>query len=206
MATSGWQVSGEYFETCNCDFICPCIGTNMLAQPSKGDCTFAMVYHVERGQYGGERLDGLSFVVVGNTPGAMANGNWSVGVIVDERATQTQRDALAAIASGKGGGPMASLGSLVTKFLGVEARPITFQKDGLGRSVSVPGLLDEAIEAVPSAVTKGEPIYLDNTAHPANPRIALAHATRSHLHGLGLNWDDTSGQNNGHFAPFDWRG
>ena len=206
MATSGWHVSGEYFETCNCDFICPCIGTNMTAAPSKGDCTFAMVYHVERGQYGGERLDGLSFVVVGNTPGAMADGNWSVGVIVDERATQAQRDALAAIASGQAGGPMAGLGPLVTKFLGVEARQIIFQQEGLGRSASVPGVLDEAVAGVPSAVREGELVYLDNTMHPANSRLALAHATRSHLHGLGLDWDDDSGKNNGHLATFEWRG
>ena len=206
MATSSWQVSGEYFETCNCDFICPCIGTNMAAAPSKGDCTFAMVYNVERGQYRGERLDGLSFVVVGNTPGAMADGNWSVGVIVDERATQAQRDALAAIASGQAGGPMGGLGPLVTKFLGVEARPIIFEQEGLSRSATVPGVLDEAAVGVPSPVREGEALYLDNTLHPANSRLALAHATRSHLHGLGLSWDDDSGKNNGHFAPFDWRG
>ncbi len=41
--------------------------------------------------------------------------------------------------------------------------------------------------------------------HPANARVALARATDSHLHAFGLNWDDTSGKNNGHFAPFDWR-
>jgi hypothetical protein len=41
--------------------------------------------------------------------------------------------------------------------------------------------------------------------HPANARLALAKATGSHLHAFGLDWDDTSGNNNGHFAPFNWR-
>jgi hypothetical protein len=41
--------------------------------------------------------------------------------------------------------------------------------------------------------------------HPASARLALAKATASHLHAFGLDWDDTSGNNNGHFAPFNWR-
>jgi hypothetical protein len=72
-------------------------------------------------------------------------------------------------------------------------------------SVSIPGVLDQACEGVPSALDASQPMYIDNTLHPANARLALAHATRSHLHIFGLDWDDTSGQNNGHFAPFNWR-
>jgi hypothetical protein len=42
--------------------------------------------------------------------------------------------------------------------------------------------------------------------HPANSRLALARATRSHLRAFGIDWDDESGKNNGHFAPFAWKG
>jgi hypothetical protein len=42
--------------------------------------------------------------------------------------------------------------------------------------------------------------------HPANSRLALATSRGSHLHAFGLDWDDTTGRNNGHFAPFAWRG
>ena len=52
----------------------------------------------------------------------------------------------------------------------------------------------------------GETLVLDNGAHPANPRLALAHATASHVHAFGFDWDETSGRNNGHFAPFSWQG
>jgi len=48
--------------------------------------------------------------------------------------------------------------------------------------------------------------YLCPCLPPANARLALAHATRSHVHAFGLDWDDTSGRNNGHFAPFFWQG
>ena len=109
MATPTWQVSGQYYETCSCDFVCPCLPGGMTVRPSKGSCTFAMAFEVSHGTYGMVSLDGLGFIVLGFTPGAMANGNWSVGLIADERATDEQREAITAIASGAAGGPMAAL-------------------------------------------------------------------------------------------------
>ena len=138
-----------------------------------------------------------------HTPGAMIAGNWTVGVIVDERASAEQREALAAIGSGQGGGPMAALGPLVGHFAGIEAKPIRIESTGMRRSVSIPGALDIAIEGIAGA-KQTEPIYLDNVGHPAASRLALAKASRGHMHAFGINWDDTSGKNNGHFAPFSW--
>ena len=89
--------------------------------------------------------------------------------------------------------------------LGAEAKPIHFEKNGLSCSVSIPGMLDQAVEGVASAVKQGEPLYIDNTVHPANARLALAKAKRSHLHAFGIDWDDATGRNNGHFAPFSWQ-
>ncbi len=200
-----WQVSGEYFETCNCDYLCPCITSNLTQRPTYTHCEFAMLYHIDKGRFGDTALDGLSFVIVGSTPDVMGAGNWAVGLIIDERANAQQREALTGIGSGQAGGPVSALGPLVTKMLGVEFKPIRFEKNGLARSVSVPGLLDEAVEGMPSPTKPGEPLYADNTLHPANTRVALAHATRSHLHAFGFNWDQTDGKNNGHFAPFDWQ-
>ena len=137
------------------------------------------------------------------SPGAMIAGNWTVGVIVDERATAPQREALVAIGSGQGGGPMAAVGPLVGTFAGVETKPIRIERSGMRRSVSIPGMLDIAVEGIPGA-SPTEPIYLDNVGHPAASRLALAKASRGHMHAFGINWDDTSGKNNGHFAPFAW--
>ena len=65
-------------------------------------------------------------------------------------------------------------------------------------------MLDEALEGMLGA-NGAEPLYVDNVPHPVNSRLALAHATRSHVHAFGIDWDNTSGRNNAHFAPFDWR-
>jgi hypothetical protein len=205
MATA-WQVTGEYFETCSCDYLCPCLPASLAARPTKGHCYFAFAFRIDQGRYGGVGLDGLCFAVVGYTPGVMAEGNWSVGVISDERASAEQREALVAIGSGQAGGPMAAVGPLVTTFLGSEAKPIQFKKDGMRRSVSIPGVLDQELEGVAGGANPAEPMYIDNSMHPANPRLALARATRSRLSAFGLTWEDTSGRNNGHFAPFRWQG
>jgi hypothetical protein len=179
----------------------------LAAEPTNGSCTFAMAFQIERGSYGTVSLDGLGFVVLGLTPEAMGKGNWSVGVIADSRASAEQRDAITAIASGSAGGPMAALSPLVGKFLGVESAPIRFDRSGAKWSVTAAKLVDMAAEGAmginPDAT---EPLYLDNTGHPAATRFALAHASRSHVEALGLNWHDTSGKNNGQYAPFSWRG
>jgi hypothetical protein len=202
--TPAWRVQGQYFETCSCDFLCPCIWSNLSARPTQGSCTFALVHHVETGHFGDVRLDDLNFVVVGRTPEAMGKGNWSVGLITDERASPEQQQALVTIASGQAGGPMAMLAGLIGTFLGAEAQPIQFRQDGLRRSATAGHALDQGLEAATGA-NPSEPIFIDNVGHPANTRLALAKATHSHVHAFGVDWDDTSGQNNGHFAPFDWQ-
>jgi hypothetical protein len=201
-----WKIAGDYFETCTCDYLCPCLPSNLAAAPTKGHCLFALIFRIDEGSHGGTTLDGLSFAVVGYTPGMMGAGNGSLGVVVDERGDEEQRKALAAIATGQAGGPMAAMAPLLTKFLGVEARPIRYSGNGLKRSVEIPGLVDQALEGTPSLSKPGEGMYIDNGAHPANSRLGLAHATRSHVHAFGFDWDDTSGRNNGHFAPFSWQG
>jgi hypothetical protein len=205
MANIRWQVSGEYFEACSCDSVCPCPTSGLAARPTKGSCDAGLVLRIERGQHGDTRLDGLAFAVLLHTPGPMIQGNWTVGVVVDERASAAQREALTAIASGQGGGPMAALGPLVGRFAGVEAKPIAIQSSGMRRSVSIAGALDLEVEGIAGARAE-EPIYLDNVGHPAASRLALAKASRSHMHAFGIDWDDTSGRNNGHFAPFAWSG
>src|SRR5687767_9491335 len=143
MAHPAWQVSGEYFETCSCDYVCPCILTNFAAKPTKGECTFAMAFQIARGRFGDVTLDGLGFAIVGSTPGVMGEGNWRVGLVIDERATAAQEEAITAIGSGQAGGPVAAVGPLVGTFLGTEKKAIRFEKSGINRTATIPGVLDQ---------------------------------------------------------------
>lgn len=206
MPDTKWRLVGEYFETCNCDYLCPCPTSHLTARPTKGGCDAAAAFQVKDGRFGDVALDGLAFVVLIRTPGPMADGGWTVGLIVDDGASAEQRDALTSIVSGEAGGPMARVAALCETFAGVESAPVRFEGAGMRYSVSVGDLVDQAIEGVAGAANPGEPIYIDNIGHPVNSRLGLAKATRSRVHALGIDWDDTSGGNNGHFAPFDWQG
>ena len=171
MATPAWMVSGQYYETCSCDFVCPCLPGQLAVNPSRGSCTFAMAFQIDRGRYGSVSLDGLGFIVLGFTPEAMGKGNWSVGLIADERASVDQREAITAIASGAAGGPMSALSGLIATFLGVESAPIRFDRNGAKWSVKAASMIDMAAEAAmginPNAT---EQLHLDNT--DILPRIA----------------------------------
>lgn len=201
-----WSISGHYMETCNCTFLCPCITSNLSARPTEGDCKAAIALQIDKGVKDGIPLDGLSFVVMLHSPGAMAQGNMTVGLIVDDSASDQQVDAISAIATGSVGGPMAALAPLVSKIAGVERRPIRFEEDGLNYTVSAGELLEQACEGIASAADPKQAICIDNTAHPVNSRLSLAKATRSRFHVFGINWDDATGTRNAQFAPFAWAG
>jgi hypothetical protein len=206
MASPAWNVSGQYYETCSCDFVCPCIPGGLAVRPTTGSCTFAMAFAIDRGSYGAVSLDGLGFIVLGFTPEEMGKGNWSVGLIADERATAEQRDAITAIASGAAGGPMAALSGLIGKFLGIESSSIRFDRSGAKWSVKASNLVDMSAEGVRGInPSSAGPIHLENTGHPAADRFALARASTSRVQALGLAWEDGSGKNNGQYAPFSWR-
>lgn len=201
-----WRIKGEYMETCNCTYLCPCIYTHMTARPSEGDCKVAIAMRIDEGQKDGVDLAGTAFVVMMMSPGPMADGNMTVGLIVDDKASDAQVAAIGEIASGAAGGPMAGFAPLVGHMAGLERRPIRFESDGRTARVSAGELVDQAVEAVMGGADPARPIHLDNTAHPVNHRLALARASHARLDGFGIRWEDDSGSRNGHFAPFNWAG
>jgi len=205
MAEQKWAVRGEYMESCNCDYLCPCIYTNPQAPVTYDHCTAALVFRIDGGNYGDTKLDGLKFALIIRSGKVMADGNWIFAGVVDETADEAQRRALMAIVSGAAGGPPAFIRqNLVSDFRGIEFKPIEFGLDGLNRSAAIPDVLSFEIEGVASRNRSGEPFYIDNTAHPAGRRLALARAKELHMHGFGLELDLVGKGNNGHFAPFSW--
>ena len=207
MPEDTWSLRGEYMETCNCDYLCPCIYTNPQGPATHDNCTAAMVFRIDDGRSGAMRLDGLSFAFLIRSGRVMADGNWIFGVILDERADPLQRRVLGAIASGESGGPPGVIRkNLVGDFRGVEFRPVEIVLDGHSRRVRIPDLLSFEIAGVLSRNRSGEPYFIDNTGHPANRRLALARATEARVHAFGLDLDLMGRGNNGHFAPFAWTG
>ena len=81
----------------------------------------------------------------------------------------------------------------------------------LARALGIPsvsglrGILKQVVTG-DTLAAPDKPIYLDNVGHPVASKIALAKAKKSRIHAFGIDWDDSSGTRNGHFAPFAWSG
>lgn len=198
-----WTLEGSYFENCNCQWVCPCSVTSLTAPATQERCQVVLVYHVDRGSVDGLDVGGLSVAVVADTPQMMTEGNWNLGLIVDEKASQQQADALAGVYSGQLGGPMAALAPLVGKILGIERAPIDYSSDGLRHSVRIgDGVAIEVEDFVPTGLS--EPTRLQGVFHPSNTTLTVAKAVSSRISAFGMTF-----QNEGRSAfsaPFTWQG
>ena len=200
-----WQISGDYFENCNCSVVCPCLVSTaapLTSRPTEGACDVALVIHIDQGRYGDVPLDGLNAVVAVHTPGPMGNGNWTIAAYVDERANDRQTAAIGAILSGNEGGPMAIFAPLVSSNLGAKKVPIDYRVEGKTRSAEIPGILHMSVKPLPTLVAGGE--MWAGTGHPFNPdRLALAVGeSGSTFADHGMRWDNSG--KNGHYAPIRW--
>ena len=80
----GWRLDGTYFESCSCDTVCPCTWSALTAKATLDRCRALLAYHVESGEIDGVDVSGLSFALFLDTPPVMAEGNWRVGVYLDD--------------------------------------------------------------------------------------------------------------------------
>ena len=85
-----WRLEGTYFESCSCDAICPCTWSALTAKATLDRCRALLAYHVASGEINGVDVSGLSFALFLDTPRVMAEGNWRVGVFLDEAASDSQ--------------------------------------------------------------------------------------------------------------------
>ncbi|MFC3231220.1 DUF1326 domain-containing protein [Marinibaculum pumilum] len=201
-----WQIRGEYMETCNCAYLCPCIFTNLTARPTEGECKAAVAMRIDAGEKDGTDLSGTAFMMMIMSPGPMADGDMTVGLIIDDAASAAQVQAVTEIASGQAGGPMAALAPLVGTFAGIERRPVRLEGEGMSRRATAGELVEQSCTGVAGGARPEEPLHIGNTAHFANDRLALARNGQSRFDAFGIRWDDASGDRNGHFAPFAWAG
>jgi hypothetical protein len=206
MATQAkWELSGDYFENCNCDGVCPCLvsaGPPMTARPTQGTCDVALAFHVNKGKYGDLSLDSLNVVVAVHTPGAMGEGNWTLAAYIDARADDRQTEALGAIFSGAAGGPMAIFAPLVATNLGAKKVAIDYAVNGRKRTVAIPDVMTMAVEPLPTLHPSGEAWAA--LGHPVAPdKLALAVGGKgSTFADHGMRWDNSG--KNGHYAPIQW--
>jgi len=172
-----WRIRGSYFESCNCDAICPCrmIGGRPGGRSTHGLCFGVLSWLVEDGQAGDVALDGLAAAFVTRYHDDEPGSPWSFIVHVDERGSEEQRQALASILLGELGGESVLRLPWVRKpseLISVVASPIEIE-DGasghelrVGRAVSLtasqPVETDEVVACgIPGYDRPGTELYAD---------------------------------------------
>ena len=147
-----WFIEADYLQACNCDYGCPC---EFSAPPTMGFCEGMGAWRIERGDYDGVPLDGLGLGFAAKWPGAIHEGNGTVCLVIDEKASAEQRDALINIGSGQAGGlPFEILATTFNTLLEPKLEAFDFKIDGVNSSVRVGDRFTIALESIKNPVTR----------------------------------------------------
>lgn len=196
-----YRIDGTYFENCSCEVACPCGASNLLLPATYERCHVLLAFHVDSGEVDGVDVSGKTAALFADTPKQMTDGNWKVGLLIDEGASEEQRAALVSVFSGEQGGPAALFAPLVGEILGVEYAPMEYADDGRRHSLRIGDSIDLEVEDFAGA-EEGSVMTLNGVGHPAGSTLTLARATRSKITAFGYDLDLTG--RNGHAAPISW--
>ncbi|HJO05329.1 MAG TPA: DUF1326 domain-containing protein [Acidobacteriota bacterium] len=161
-----WMLRGMEYGNCNCDWGCPC---QFGAVTTHGNCEAVVNGHIEEGHFNDTRLDGLNWAMVVWWPGEIADGNGKQQVIIDERATPEQHEALRKILHGESTTPGAThffvYNSTMSEVLDTLSAPIELSIDVEARRANsrIPGLVE----------SDGTPIINAFSGEEARSRIHL---------------------------------
>jgi hypothetical protein len=196
-----WNVRGTYFENCNCTWVCPCTVSSLTLPATQERCQVILVYHIDEGEVEGVDVSALSVAVVADTPQQMTDGNWNLGLIIDDRASDGQADALGGVFLGQKGGPMGSLAPLVGKVLGIERAPFEYMSKDGRHSARIGSGIEVAVEDfAPEGV--GRATRLDGVFHPSATTLTIDKPVSSRIAAFGMTFHNEHGS--AFSAPFGW--
>ena len=195
-----WNLKGSYVETCACELMCPC-NLSLDHGATYDFCRVTLVFNIREGEIDGVRIGGLKVAAIADTPKVMTEGNWRLGLFVDDKANDAQFEKLVQVFSGQLGGPMAALAPLVGTVLGVERAVIQVDEDGLRHRVRIGDVIDFEIEdIVPFGVQTGRPIRFDGMFHPVGSNLTMAKARHSKINAFGIQYEAKTGLSTSEFS------
>lgn len=101
-----WELHGRELANCNCATGCPC---QFMALPTHGNCEAVATFEFDSGHYGDVDLGGTKSALVVHWPGPIHEGSGTMQIIIDEKASPEQRDALFKIMTGEDTDEMATM-------------------------------------------------------------------------------------------------
>lgn len=153
-AKTKWSLEADFLQACSCDYGCPC---EFSAPPTRGFCEGTGVWNIIKGNFGSVSLDGLAVAFAAHWPKAIHEGNGTLALFIDERASAQQREAILTICSGQAGGlPFEILVNTFSKVLDPVFAPIEVNLNGRNSSARVGSHLRVEMEPIKNPVT-GEP-------------------------------------------------
>jgi hypothetical protein len=194
-----FHVSGDYFESCNCQVSCPCI---FLAPATEDACDVVLAWHIRRGEMDGVSLEDLTVALAVHSPKLMTEGGWKAALYLDDRADADQAKALGAIFSGQAGGHLANVAPLIGTVTGVHSAPIRFDTDGGRRRVSVGDVLDMDVEELKGMDGVGAPVISNPLFSPVTQPIRQAKSGTLDYKG---DWTASATSSNGFITEFEYR-
>jgi hypothetical protein len=173
-----------------------------MSHPATYDyCRLTLVFNIREGDVEGTDIGGLKVAAIADTPKVMTEGNWKLGVFIDENATEEQADKLVKVFTGQLGGPMAGLVPLVGEVLGIERAAFDVEDDGVRHSVRVGNSIDFEVEdIVPFGVETGQPVRFHGSAHPVASDLTIAETTRSAIDAFGIEYEGKAGLSTSEFS------
>jgi len=164
-------------------------------------CRVTLVFNIREGQVDGTDIGGRKVAAIADTPKVMTDGNWRLGLFIDDQATDEQAEKLQQVFTGQLGGPMAALGPLVGEVLGVERAAFDVEDDGVRHSVRIGDVIDFEIEdVVPFGKEDGKPVKFDGMFHPVASDLTIAEAKRSRIDAFGIRYEGKTGLSTSEFS------
>ena len=107
MAETEFLVRGQYFESCNCDAICPCrmVGGVPGGRSTHGVCYGALSWRIDEGSIGGVNVGGLAVALVMSYSDDEPGSPWTLVLHVDASGSTEQREAIEDLFLGRLHGP-----------------------------------------------------------------------------------------------------
>jgi len=186
-----WSLEAEFIQACSCDYGCPC---EFSAPPTRGFCEGTGGWRITKGKYGDLTLDGLTVGFAAHWPKAIHEGNGTLAVFIDEKATTEQRNALLTICSGEAGGlPFEILATTMSKVLDPIFAPIEFNFNGRDSSIRIGDALRIALEPIKNPVTnEPESVRVEHATGFIfkSAEAVSAKECRVSVPGLSFEWPD----------------
>ncbi len=147
-----WQMTGQGYEFCNCDFGCGC---NFGGFPNSkdGSCRALVGLVVTTGRCGDVDLSGVKCAAVADWPKAIHEGNGKAAFIVDPSTSDTQVEALSQIFTGQLGGLPWELLGPTFQVVGLVKAKITVEGRGRKSTFRIEGVGEGRGEALKNPVT-----------------------------------------------------